>query len=582
MWLAFTSRLLAGTNQGKILAFRPQNPTDVREIKLPANVSPMGFRPSAAVWTLGGKSRVLITGFATQNIMIDHTLRCVRQGIIPPNVIPAMTASAPAGVTGDAIGYYRWWDDIAQRGSALSAPSATATLAGASGSRSWASIPTNPNNAAVTHIIGYVSMDGATPREAWKRQVGVTSLVESRATGKLGAAFTSTVTTLGFPRCRYNGVWHNRQTMNGDTQFPERTYLSNLDEPDEYGGFYLPSIGGEPMAGILRVDDDLLLGCDESHYVVNGWTEDDVNMVQGQSRLGFVSHHANVVVHGRAIILTQLGAYVYDGGWHFAMKDSVQHLYVSELQANLNAYQDAWAINDRSQKIVKFSVGSHILLPTDLVDVGENVLGSPSSAYWVLDYNKLLPEAGGGVGQPEWYLHARSKKDTCAAVLRVPGSRFGKLYTGTGPVSATGGGLIFVDDPTNADDAGDAWEKVLLAVSAALYEGRPGGFRNDGKAWILAWEYLTNETSDARVKYQGGEEDTAFVNVPMFTKTIPQGLSPGAAPRGRYPVVLRRVGGMSLTRRYEIFKPLNCVIGGFGGTWRPGRASRGGFFTPEE
>jgi hypothetical protein len=107
----------------------------------PTGICPIKQRPSFAQITFDSKSRLLICGGFSDNLMVDEELRSVRQGITAPDVQPAITPSG-TGITGSCIGYYSFWDDIAKRRSPLSVGSDVDNLSNQG--RQWTNIPTVP------------------------------------------------------------------------------------------------------------------------------------------------------------------------------------------------------------------------------------------------------------------------------------------------------------------------------------------------------------------------------------------------------------------------------------------------------
>lgn len=543
-WIATTYKPGASFGSvGKFFYTKP-NPSsaDLVEVALPSGVNVVDDRPCFAFSNVNAKSRLYITNGFTDNLVFTENFELMRQGILPPpnpfvngvgasNSIGAAAAAGP-GVTGSAICYVSWWDDHNKRRSPLSGPSPTFALVNQS--RAWTNLPTQPNDPSVTHIELWVSMDGALPRLAVRRDLGTTTCTENIATGALGEAFTDDFGR--FPRCRFNVSWHDRQVLGGDDRHPDRLYLSLLEEYERYGGFYLRTRNGERIVGLIALRDHLIVLTPVSSYVVTGYTEDDIKMDMLEPAIGGISHFTNVNAGDYAIVPSKQGWFLCTGsGFHpiglefastwrqeFKKGDSLAKRALGKSWEKI-----AWAVNDTSEHVVKLYVGS-ANYPAALAFGEEDALTSALNMYWVIDYSNVLPEEGGGFGQAALMFDLRTRADECAAMMAKPGGRMEALYTGSadGIIRQENVGFPYLqqqdgDASPNLDDDGDAFQKELI-VSLGHYvpDDIGGGTVDDGYTFQHAWAFADIQ-QPGTVKWYPGEETGNLRLAAPFSEAIP-------------------------------------------------------------
>lgn len=471
--------------------------TDFKEIELPDDVEAVDLRESFASYD----GELLIVGGHTSNLVVTADWKCWRQGISPPAVVPTVTASG-TGLTADVICYLSWYDEETEERSALSAPSDTISLSNQG--LAWASLPTDPQNARVTHLEGWRSVDGSLPRLVWQRQVGVTSVTEAVAVGDLGEAFAEEFEV--FPRCRYNATWHGRQVMAGDDDNPDTLYLSLIDRPERCSSLTLKTRTRQPIVGLAVVNDTLLVFCPFATEVVRGYTEDDLSIDIIQPQIGLLSHHATAQVHGRLVVPTHLGPYLTDGSsWVFIGGD-IQTPWIEQAPT----YYEAWSCHNPIDR-------------TWEMYVGERTPRGPYSGsmftYWAADYTPVVPQEGGGYGQPNWAYRTEAVEFYSAATFTTPGGRAPRLLRG-----GTDGGIY---EDTHASPVLE--ETVILTSWSALND--VGGDIAHGKRFTELDLFVEAEDFDWTVNVFAGDESVGEylpttpsaatdVKIPMFTRAV--------------------------------------------------------------
>lgn len=515
----FVTRLPGGVfgNTGKYFYARPgySAASDIVEVTLPTGVNRVTLRSTGVTFNGEGRSRMYHCGGFTDNLVFTENFALLRQGIpAPPNEIISgagagdrigVTTAAGPGRTGNAIFYVAYWDDIHARRSPLSGPSPTIAMANQS-----ASITNLPTTAppSVTHFEEWCSMDGNLPRLVTRRQLGATTILENTATLALGEAFVDDFEA--FPRCRWNVMWHDRQVMAGDDRYPDRLYLSLLNEPERYGRFFIRTRKGERIVGLVVVRDNLIVLGAKSSYIVTGYTEDDIEMNILEPGLGTINHHAIVVLlNGLAIIPTHLGLYLCTGNsFHFIAKD-YQWLWRFEYGQNQGAYEDEyWAVDDIESNVYKFCTNVHSYNPN----------GSNETIYWILDYSPMIAEVGGNFAQPNLSFDVRDRKDTGAAVLANPGAKRGILMTGSADGTVRMENIV-----ENHDDDGDGWQKKLIIQTPHYFFGEEGGDPLDAFTYTGFWNFMEAENNAYDLDLFTGDEQAWQHYTPDYHETVPAG-----------------------------------------------------------
>lgn len=579
-WLAVTAQ--AGATFGTTGKFAITDPAgSFFYVPLPSGVASVDMRPSFALYNGEAISRTYMVGGWTDNLVLTENFTLARMGIISPinpivnaagsGLNVGVVASTGPGATGNAICYLRWRDDLNARRSPLSDGSPTFALANQA--RTWNNLPTDPGDTSVTSIEGWVSMDGGLPRFAWRRDLGVTSVVENLATALLGEAETESLDR--FPRCRFNVLWNSRQVMAGDDRHPDRLYLSPLNDPENYGGFFLRTPKGERIIGLISMRRQLIILCATSSYVVEGYTEDDIAVNILEPEIGGISHFAVAPADGWAFVPSHRGLYLCTGSSFHNISKEFEKSWRREYREarfddDAQRFEDAWAVNDLETNSYKLHTGESTLIPAD------------KNGYWVLDYSDLLQETGGSFAQPSLSFDVRTRRDMCAAVLKVPGGRGGELYVGSSD------GIVRqenVDD--DDDDDGDTYKKRAVFQTPHYFPVGPGGSEEDAAKYLYAWACVRSETRPYSIIMYPGDESAVEMDENDYKV---ESVSAGAADEGGDDLVAKcvhlfrpMIAGRGMSFRIDIESPkagyddggeLNTYIAGLGFTFDPGQNQR--------
>jgi hypothetical protein len=247
--------------EGKLWWMRPisigtWSSTEIFPITIPDGVAGIRRRPSWATYNQGGSSRTYGVGGFSANILVDEHYRCLKQGIPAPTAIPSVAATTGPGRTGSAIFYWRFLDELGGRFGPLSAPSTPVTMTDQASLAT--SLPTTCPDSSVSAIQQLCSMDGATPRVEWTRQLGATSVTSDVTTGALGEAAPDDFVEMPSGTMNVIGL-NDVQIVAGNQQYPERAFLSALGEPERHEGTFVQT-EGEAITGIFTHDRSVFLG----------------------------------------------------------------------------------------------------------------------------------------------------------------------------------------------------------------------------------------------------------------------------------------------------------------------------------
>lgn len=505
--------------EGKFFWTRPTDTlpvaaTEFIDTRFPSGVHAIANRPSFAPLNGDGISRLYMAGAWDDNLAFTEHYRLVRQGIIAPlqNIVNAaggglsvgvqLVAPTGSGVTGEAIPYLSWWDDLHARRSPLSA--AGPTISATADAFKWDNLPTShPSDITPTHLEGWRAMNGQSPRLAWRRQLGVLEVTEEIATLALGEAFPDVVEK--FPRCRYNVMWHDRQVLAGDDRYPDRVYFSLLNQPEMYGGLYIRTRRGERVTALAVVRDNLIVFTPFSCYIVTGYTEDDLSMRILEPGIGCISHHGISLIHGYAFVPTHLGIYLFTGStFHFLSRD-FQTSWRSSYFFNQDKFEDSFAANDIAENVYRL-----------------HAPGGGTGSDWILDYDPVLQEVGGEFGAPDlsWDQQFSSETQSYGS-LSVPSGRRVDLYSGGADGIIRQENYINLDTGATDDDGNlysSTWEVPFFYPG-----GSPGGNRNDGWKFETLWVHMLSENTDWFMTCRFGESGAtiAWPSVTDFPNGLP-------------------------------------------------------------
>jgi hypothetical protein len=487
-----------------------------REMSLPEGVNAVNQRPSFARYNADGVSRLYGVGGWTDNLVVTENYQVFRQSILAPmNTILAGAGSGNAiGVTtgvglltGTAIAYVSWWDDIHARRSPLSAGGPSMTLV--NHAVVFANLPTTCPDPSVTHIDMWLSLDGNTPRLACRRTLGATGATYAGANLSLGEAFDTEISK--FPRGRFNKIWNYRQAVAGDDRYPDRIYFSPIQDPENYSGFYLNTKNGEPIVALAVVRESLIVFGPRSSYVVTGYTENDMTLQFLEPEIGCISHHGIAMIHGLAMVPTHFGFYLCTGSSMHPVSQDFMDTWRAEYAANRNNYEAGFGVNSIEENCYKFYSG---IVNTSTIDS----MLDYKYVTWVLDYSNVIGEVGGNYAPPGLMLDVKDREDTVAAELGVPGARRSDLFVG-----GADGKIRQENSSVDLDDDGDTYGKRMIIRSKHYFPFDAGGSEEDGASYPNLWNYMESETAGYSIELYAGDEKATKALAVDWSQDVPEG-----------------------------------------------------------
>lgn len=632
-------------SDNKLWRFRPDAVVigDFYEVLLPAGLQGLDARHSTHVYN----DFCYSVGSFSSNLMLDKQYRALRQGILPWGGVPAVVAAAGPGPTGSCRCAYAFWDENTLEWSPLSAFTAAFNLANqkrawtdipvvgpedefqaagtttanattaivgigtrfttelrigdqislSSAAGTYATVIAIASDTALTvsanlgngtsqrinvrrlprwtHVGLVVEMDDALPRVAMKVQLGTTSVTEGVATLALGEAFTTTFTRM--PRGTISAIFHERQWV---ADYTDTVTASDLFFPERSAGVAVRTNNGEPVIALLNVSNDVLLAFTPVNtYAIRGYTAADVEIKLVDAENGALNHWLNLVIFGRAYVPHKNGVNMWNGANH-SMSEDIRNLWIRESKAHETEYQNGFAVHDPDRRSLEAYVSGSVSFP-ELPDPGGVV---PQAVGWVMQYDGVVSEAGGGFSQPDWMFDVSGRSVHSAALLFKPGARRGDVYFGGCD------GFIRKRDSVNTNDDGDTYSKRWAVRSRAECMNDPGGDIQEGKSFDRMWSLMETEANAADVYFIGGDETAWKATLPdnatqFWTDNIPatsligqigdDGFVYDYVPLTVHPHAPTRVSGRSVTGLWTGTAPDPSLRWrGWGGMYGPGIATR--------
>jgi len=385
--------------------------TDFVERGVPVSVKGVSRRPVFAIDRRLTHSRLYEFGSWTQNILLDEHARTIPMSPPAPTITPTVAAAAGPGVTNTSVCYLQWYDSLTGR---QSPKSAGVEVVLSNQSRAWTSLPTTGAPPGMDSLRGIVSADGLLARVAWQRQIGATSVTEAVETLSLGDVVED---FSRMPLSTMGVMYLDSLYTAGNREFPERVFKSVLAQPERHEAVFVQT-DGEPVVSLLASNNSLLFGSYERIYRLTGVTEFDLKRTVEKPDIGFLSPYAHAHAHGKTIIPTNWGIYLYNGPWTPLLQDRE-----SEWRRHYDLYradfEQAQGFYDPVENVFTFGPVPHL-----------NFLANGEWVEWVLNCRALFTETADGTGGPGWGMDVRSRKIVSKAVLFVPGS--GERYVASG------------------------------------------------------------------------------------------------------------------------------------------------------
>jgi hypothetical protein len=469
----------------------PESAGSFQVLPIPTGVFLLPRRPCFLQY----KKQLLILGHYTGNLIIDPFLQVHVAGIAPPTNAPTLAATTGTITADTCTGYITYLQKFGSHIVAESNPSPPSnTIALAAQGRTWTNIPTSSPNARVTHIRGYVLVDGADARMAFERQIGPSTVTETLPTLQLGDVINF---NRGVPPAAVFGEVYHDRIWYVDANDRTKVWYTEQFEPESVGPTsYFTTWDGEFITGIKRNGDTLLIFARNVCYALTGWEEADFQLRKISPSVGCISHYSLVDINGRTWFASQDGVYIYDGAFHPMMKDLASYWRDAYL-ADLENYENSIAADDRFWNVYK------LLIP-----------GDSSSFYYIGAYRGVEPEISGNADQPKWSFDIRTRLDYTVGIIRSANSNREEIYTGS-----FDGRIRKENVEADTDDLSDAYSKALtIRLPFYVFED-PGGDLREGKNLKQSWAYVESENQAWTQEFFGGDEWCGDAVTAAFTKT---------------------------------------------------------------
>lgn len=485
---------------------------NIEAVPLPDTVNTLASGPDFPTWKRGNFSRTYILGGHTDNLVFTEHKWALRVGINAPSapwVTPGppienqvgVVAAGASGLSGQASFAFRFLDSLHFRRSPLGASSPAITLAnqGATFSNVPASpIPVDP---CVDKIEIYVSIDGGLYRHWATRDIGApTFTVTETATGE---AYIDELSL--YPKLSFACMANDRMVSSGDPRHPERVYFSQVGNPEEYAGLWIPTRNGEPVIALKNINGSVIyVQCPTSSYYIQGFGEGDLVMRPLKPTIGGFGQRTIAMFDDVALIPTQRGWYrcngtsmdpIGVGQWDDTWRKSVSKRTVANHPSAASFYQNGFVVVDLVTGVVKFYVDG----------VFPEIVGFPAgltqNASWVIDFSGLVPEVGGSGNADLSFDIKNGAIPTCAAMMYNPNEKIGKLYT------ADATGWIYVENEDGRVDRDGEIEvaKQMLIHSSHKILG-PAPDPSDASQVTDAWLNFMSEDLPATFGIYAGNE----------------------------------------------------------------------------
>jgi len=448
--------------------------------------------------------------------------------------------------------------------------------------RTWSNIDGGSAESRVTHVRGYVSMDGAEFRAAWEAPYGITGYVENIRTAQL------TYATNGYdhgipPDTRYGCEWQGRMWYASSPKFPYRLWRSNAGEPQYVGpASFLDTLGKEEITGIAKGRNELVVFCLRNSYLVRqfGSGANDFLMEKLDSDVGCISHFGIMEIHNKLWFPSEDGIWIYDGGFRYLMKE-VQPLWREDWVTNKEDFLAGFALHDRINKVYMW-----VTRRPDREEYERTELG-PGTVTYCGYYGEFEPSMSGSAPHPEWTLDMKYRFDSSGFY-----DEEGELVIGSCD------GVIRKQDWSDGDDDGDALRKPLVIRTGHQLFFEPGDDWESGKKLLQAWAYVESEATAWTVYIRGGDEQAWKSRLPDNLFQFWQVDFPASAssetrlvkssdghsqttllqyvPATSHFMLPQQVTGRGFTFETRAIAPIGLQYRGMGGLWAPGPGSTRG------
>lgn len=444
-------------------------------------------------------------------------------GIKPPDQAVSVVPGAGAGgSSGDCIAYITFLHKVGNRVLVESNPSNFVDVGTLSGQgRVWSNIQSTGAERRVTHVRGYVSMNGADYRMAWEAPYGVTGVTENVSTTRLSLlgpnAFNNDIPPIGV---KYIHPWAGRMWYASNNEFPYRLWYSRPGYPQYVGkAFFLDMPERETITGMWRGRNELVVFALDNSYMVRqfGSGEQDFVIERLDSNVGCLTHHGIQEVHNRIWFPARDGVWIYDGAFRYVM-DDLRLKWERDYCLDPASFENGFAQYDKLHKVYMF-----FQIPT--IDTGasptewEPKTGiSPRTVIWTGYIGEFEPSMGGQELQPDWSWDFRGREDSSAFYSKsndlFVGSCDGEIRRQIKPCELEPALAAYRADPGGFDpddyggeDDSDSVQKKLIIRHPHMLFGLGGDDVRSGKELEQAWSHTESEISSWTFYVLGGDED---------------------------------------------------------------------------
>ena len=448
--------------------------------------------------------------------------------------------------------------------------------------RTWSIIDNVTAERRVTHVRGYVSMDGGTFRTAWEAPYGLTDYEENIRTTRL---------TFAGPQEYQNGIppttsighsWASRMWYAGSSNYPYRLWWSRPGFPQYVRpASFRDTLDRESITSIWKGRNELLVLCYRAAYMVRqfGAGENDFVMEKLDSDVGCINHFGVLEIHNKVWFPSEDGPWLYDGGFRYLLKDG-QPLWRDDFKANRAAFENGFAVHDRVNKVYMYATRR------SLRPEFENTGLRPGTITYVGYYGAFEPSMAGDQAHPEWTLDMKHRFDSCG------------FYDAEGElVIGSCDGSIRKQDWTDGDDDGDRLQKEAIIRTGHQLFFEPGDDLENGKNLVQLWYYVESELTSWSLYARGGDEgawrselpdnDLSFWKIDVAATTKEETRRVRLARSGQKTLAMlyvpatthffvpEKVVGRGFTFELRAVAPVGLEYRGFGGVWTPGGTARG-------
>jgi hypothetical protein len=480
---------------------------DFTEVTIPIGVGGFNRRPSHVE---DHHKRHYFAGQFRKVLTFTEFLTLHISGIRAPANPPGLAAVAGGTINAsNQIGYisfrHKNGSTIIHEGN-LSDGSAIVVFDG-SKKRQW-TLPGGSPEERVTHVVLWVSVDGALPKEVAELPIFTTTYTENTATGALGNPPPVDVDgnlkqARGVPPyVRFIVKYHQRMWYGGDPAHPSRWWYSELREFESVGDLnYLDHLENETVVGGGAAGDTLASFGASVAYAIQGWDEADFRIYKTSPSIGLVNHFGIVNINEILWFPSELGYFVYVPGAGFRplMTKDLLSFWRDQYEQNPTAFEDCFAENDRGSRILK------CLIP---------MTTNPKGYYFVAHYQHFDPSVGEGDTLPDWTFDFRDRADYTMGTLRPAGKRRRDLYTGS-----TDGLIRKENVVTNIDDDGDTYQKLMQWDTPHYFPKEQEGSFNEGGEFNELTLFLNSEYSAFTIEGRAGG-DQAYLGVAAWHEDV--------------------------------------------------------------